>query len=118
MDILKKIYDAKLQKNKSSINITRMLRRSIKLSEETGEVSEATLGVTSPEDENYKNLTMDDLREELTDVIIVATDFLLSIFPDEEDMDYDQLIKKRSEIFDEKIEKWLSKKSKKGKKKK
>lgn len=59
-------------------------RRMLKLTEEVGEAAQAYLSVSS--DNNSKNKSWADVREELTDVIIVATDVLLTRFPDEEDL--------------------------------
>lgn len=114
IDIIKSIYDAKIKKGKLDIKKPRMVRRALKLSEETGEVSEAVLGITGKDEENYKNKTYDDVREELVDTIIVAFDFLYSKFPDEnQEMTYDDIDKNRKEIFSKKIEKWLAKKKRK-----
>lgn len=51
-------------------------RRLCKLYEELGELSEAYLGVTCPS--NLKNKTIDDLREEAIDCMIVALDCALT----------------------------------------
>lgn len=115
-DIIKKIYDAKIQKGKLEIKKSRMIRRALKLSEESGEVSEAVLGVTGKEEENYKNKSYDDVREELVDSIIVAVDFLYSTFPDEkDDLSFEDVSKLREDIFNKKIDKWLAKKERKPK---
>ena len=113
MDIIKAVYDAKVEKNKENLGTSRLMRRVIKLSEEVGEVAEAALGVTADDGENYKEKTYDDLREEIVDTLIVGMDLVLSIFPDEEDMTYEQIIENRSKIFERKIDKWLQKKKKK-----
>ena len=113
MDIIKAVYDAKVEKNKENLGSSRLMRRVVKLSEEVGEVAEAALGVTADEGENYKEKTYDDLREEVVDTVIVGLDLILSIFPDEEEMDYDEIIENRSKLFERKINKWLQKKKKK-----
>src|SRR3954469_6426855 len=53
-------------------NEANLKRRSIKLSEELGEVAEAYLNVTSAS--NGKGMTWDDVREEIADVLIVVLD--------------------------------------------
>ena len=106
-NILKMVFDAKKKKYKDlDISKKRLLRRGLKLSEECGEVCEAIFGIT--DEENYKGKTYDDVREELVDVIIVALDALFSEFEDEElPNNFDDIIKLRSVIFEEKITKWL-----------
>lgn len=114
MDIAKLVWDAKLKKGKKDIKKNRLIRRSLKLSEETGEVAEAVLGVTGKDEDNYKNKTYDDVREELIDAVIVSLDILLSTFPDEPDtLTYEEILKKREAIVNTKISKWLSPKEKK-----
>lgn len=55
------------------------IRRKLKLGEELGEVMEAYLNITSSF--NGKHKTWDDVREELVDVAIVATDIALTTDP-------------------------------------
>lgn len=46
--------------------------RALKLSEEAGEVAQAILSSTDAPGSAYKNLTLDDVREEAADAAIVA----------------------------------------------
>lgn len=108
MGIFNKIFEAKLSKNKNKTGLSerKLLRRTVKLAEESGEVSKAVFGVTS--EVNPKSMSYSDVREELVDTIIVAIDMLFTTYPDEtQDQSFDDLLKNRELIFDEKIEKWL-----------
>lgn len=67
MNYIKVIENIKYQRDETVRN-----RRIIKLMEELGEVSEAFLNVTSPN--NRKNKSWNDVREELVDSFIVAID--------------------------------------------
>lgn len=78
MDIIFKIFGANKKRKKKNENL---YRRFIKLTEEVGEACQAYYSVTSKN--NSKNKTWDDVREELSDVIIVAMDILLTEMPDE-----------------------------------
>lgn len=108
MGIFSKIFEAKLSKNKNKTGMSerKLLRRTVKLGEESGEVFKAVFGITS--EINPKNLSYDDLREELVDTIIVAADMLFTTYPDEiQDQSFEELLESRSAIFDNKIDKWL-----------
>jgi len=72
----------------------------LKLSEETGEVSQALLSYLKANGSEYKGLEATDVREECIDVVIVA----LSLFykMNGEDSEF-------QEIFDSKVEKWKEK---------
>ena len=63
----------------SSRSPTNTQRRLFKVLEELGELAEATLNVTCPL--NYKNKTIDDIREEAIDCLIVLVDCALTTFP-------------------------------------
>ena len=76
VDILNEIRDSNPTRDSSLLE-----RRLIKLGEEYGELAQALLSVTSPD--NPKCKTWDDVREELSDVVIVALDMLFTIMPDE-----------------------------------
>lgn len=108
MGIFNKIFEAKLSKNKNKTGMSerKLLRRTIKLAEESGEVSKAVFGITS--EINPKNLSYNDVREELVDTIIVAVDMLFTTYPDEsQDQTFEDLMSNREAIFNEKIDKWL-----------
>jgi hypothetical protein len=66
-----KIRQANLERSKTTLT-----RRLVKVMEELGEASEAHLNVTS--DHNSKNMTVDDVTEELLDMVIVGVDCLLT----------------------------------------
>ena len=66
-NLIKKVWDANpKRKNKN------MARRLLKLGEEYGEANQAYIAVTSKN--NDKQKTWADVREELSDVVIVALD--------------------------------------------
>lgn len=67
---------AKIGSTRSPANTQRRL---FKVLEELGELVEATLNVTCPL--NYKNKTIDDIREEAVDCLIVLVDCALTTFP-------------------------------------
>ena len=81
-------------------------RRSLKLSEEVGEVSQAVLAVTS--DTNLKQKTWTDVLEELADVIIVATDIALTQFPGVQ-LTEAQRKQQLVEMIEQKLAKWAVK---------
>jgi len=56
-------------------------RRAIKLIEELGEVAEAWLNITSPQ--NGKSKSWNDVREEIADCLIVVMDVALTTLPGE-----------------------------------
>lgn len=62
-----------------------IFRRLLKTQEELGEASEAFLSITGPQQENYKGLTVDDLREEVADVFLMVADVYVrwtkSVYP-------------------------------------
>lgn len=105
-DILEKIRVANLKRKTSNLT-----RRMLKLSEENGEAAQALLSVTSKT--NSKNKTWDDVREELTDVAIVAIDMLLTRFPDEEALTPEEKAEKIHLELDRKLQKWIDKTEKK-----
>lgn len=112
-EILKKIYEIKQSKKSSKVGKKRLLRRALKLSEESGEVAQAVFSITS--DRNPKNKTYADVREELVDTVIVALELLLSEFPDEEldgDESYDYIKERSLSEFNRKIQKWTDKEEK------
>jgi NTP pyrophosphatase (non-canonical NTP hydrolase) len=102
-DLIKKIRKANPKRK-----VANMTRRILKVGEEYGEAAQAYLSVTSKA--NSKKKSWADVREELTDIIIVAMDVLLTTFPDEDkkmtDEEKDAIIHKE---LDRKLQKWLDK---------
>lgn len=84
-------------------------RRCLKLCEETGEAAQAVLAVTS--ENNHKNMTWADVREELSDTVIVALDMLLTQMPDQSHMTEEQRILAIYDELDRKLAKWALKRS-------
>jgi NTP pyrophosphatase (non-canonical NTP hydrolase) len=87
-----------------------MPRRLLKLSEETGEASEAFLVATTTSP-TRKTKTYDDFREELIDVGLVNMDCALTKMPGEENLTDDEITAKIMALLAFKIEKWKSGKS-------
>ena len=99
MNIIESIIAANRTREHSNL-----IRRIAKSMEELGEVCEAYLNVTSAG--NGKGKTWNDVREELVDNFIVATDLLYTKLPNEEqitDAELDEII---SEMVDRKLAKW------------
>lgn len=101
-DIIDKIKKANPKRHASHIE-----RRMLKLGEEFGEAAQALLAVTSKN--NSKKKTWDDVREELTDVVIVAMDILLTEMPDEKDITPETKRETIEKWFDKKLKKWSKK---------
>ena len=80
-----------------------LLERTLKLSEETGEVAQAVLSYSKACGCGYKNKSKEDLLEECIDVIIVAS----SIISQSYDNDVD--IEKVKSIYNKKLAKWKEK---------
>lgn len=105
MDLISKIFKANKKRKKKNDNLD---RRFIKLSEEIGEACQAYFSVTSKS--NTKNKSWDDVRKELSDVILIAMDILLTPMPDEDaSMDFD-ILKDRieSDLLEKMAAKWSS----------
>lgn len=104
-NLIDQIRLANLKRDKKNID-----RRLLKLGEEYGEAVQAFLAVTSRN--NNKQKSWADVREELSDVVIVALDILLTEMPDEKlkGKTRDESIEKRilSEI-ERKLNKWTHK---------
>lgn len=92
--------------------IAKLGRRMLKLGEEFGEASQAYLSVTS--ESNSKNKSWADVREELTDVAIVAIDMLHQQYPDEPKMKPEERAQRIRAEFDRKLQKWIDKLEKDG----
>ena len=106
MKILEEIYEV-VQKRQPNFSERYTHRRVTKLGEETGEVSEAFLSVTS--ESNGKNKTWTDVREEAVDATIVALDIALTKFPGEEHMTDEQLYDAVEDMIAKKLKKWKKK---------
>ncbi len=106
MDILQKIYEVTSKRN-PAYDERYLSRRVIKIGEESGEVSEAFLSVTS--DSNGKNKTFTDVREEAVDTAIVGLDIALTKFPGEEKMTDEELYQAVEAMLIKKLNKWKKK---------
>lgn len=78
----------------------------LKLSEETGEVSQALLSYIGANGSEYKNLGSDDVKEECIDVIMVALSLFYKLGGTSEEL---------SSVLDSKTSKWEEKAFKKSK---
>lgn len=75
----------------------------LKLTEETGEVSQALLSYLKANGSEYKGLTDEDVKEECIDVIIVAISLFYKLNGQEKEF---------ISIFDKKVAKWKEKSGK------
>lgn len=110
MDILKEIHQVTSKKN-PFYEERYTNRRVTKLSEETGECSQAFLSVTS--EENSKKKTWTDVREEAVDSAIVGLDIALTRFPGEEELTDEEIVAAVEAMLKKKLQKWLKKIAKK-----
>jgi len=92
--LLNKIKELSKEKDTKSIEET-----ALKLSEETGEVSQAVLSSLKVTGTEYKHLTKEDVKEENIDVILVAFSLLYKL-----GCDNDEIVS----IMSKKISKWSS----------
>jgi len=99
MSVFEKIWHAN---RKRSMEI--FPRRLLKLGEEYGEASQAYLSISS--EKNGKNKTWEDVREELTDCIIVAMDLYCHEMPDEENVTLEDKVAQLNADIDRKLKKW------------
>lgn len=106
MDILQQIFEV-VNKRNPQYDERYTSRRVIKVNEESGEVSEAFLSITS--DSNGKNKTWEDVREEAVDTAIVALDIALTKFPGEESWDDEKLYTEVENMIAKKLAKWKKK---------
>lgn len=81
-----------------------LVRRALKVQEESGELAEAVLGVTSTH--NYKRKTWADVREEAIDVAIVALDVALTRLPDDDFSD-GAMAAEVAKVIRTKLDKWI-----------
>ena len=72
----------------------------LKLSEEVGETSQAVLSYLKASGSDYKELGIDDVKEECVDVILVALSLFYKLSENETEL---------HELISKKLEKWQSK---------
>lgn len=106
MDIIKKVWGANRNRKMETFG-----RRLLKLGEEYGEANQAYLSVSS--ENNSKNKSWEDVREELADCIIVALDLYCHQMPDEEETDQEIKVAQLHADIDRKLKKWHKKQKKK-----
>ena len=87
----------------TSIDKKSLVERTLKLSEEVGEVAQAVLSYSNACGCGYKNKSKEDIIEECLDVIIVASAIISQNYDNKIDIEN---IKK---IYNEKLEKWKDK---------
>jgi len=87
----------------TSIDKKSLVERTLKLSEEVGEVAQAVLSYSNACGCGYKNKSKEDIIEECLDVIIVASAIISQNYDNKIDIEN---IKK---IYHEKLEKWKDK---------
>lgn len=98
-DLIKKVHEANKARAMEIFG-----RRMLKLGEEYGEAAQAYLSVSS--ENNSKKKTWGDVREELTDVLIVAMDLFLHQMPDEDDASIEAKVEALHAELDRKLKKW------------
>lgn len=89
-----------------------LIERTLKLSEENGEVSEAVLSYGKVNGSQYKNKKIEDVEEECLDVIMVALSIISQI---NDSKINEEKIKHIEELFETKLKKWEDKNCKGGK---
>nr|WP_321455099.1 MazG-like family protein [uncultured Cohaesibacter sp.] len=93
--MLKHIYDLTQSDGKS------LQERSLKLSEEVGELAQAVLSATGAHGSAYKGLTMEDVREEAADAAIVALSLIAQTSDNEQ-----TFVAEVERLINKKCEKW------------
>ena len=78
-------------------------QRTLKLTEEAGEVAQAILSYINACGCGYKNKSKYDITEECLDVIIVASSIISQNYDNEVDIEFVK------EIYNKKLEKWKEK---------
>ncbi|NJO61523.1 MAG: hypothetical protein HC836_25730 [Richelia sp. RM2_1_2] len=101
--LYEEIYNAHLERND-----VLFWRRLLKLSEEVGELSEAYLFTTA--NNNYKNKTYHDVREELADLVVMALDLSATRLPGEEHLTNEEFEQLQLNTVKRKLAKWQTKK--------
>jgi NTP pyrophosphatase (non-canonical NTP hydrolase) len=101
-DLVSRIHDANPKRNMDIF-----ARRVIKLGEEYGEAAQAYLSISS--ENNSKNKSWEDVREELVDVLIVAMDLFLHQMPDEKEGGLEAKKEVLTRLVNRKLKKWQKK---------
>ena len=99
----KKLIDFEVIQKLTSIDKKSLIERTLKLSEEVGEVSQAVLSSTKACGCEYKNKSEEDIVEECVDVIIVASSIICQTYGDS--LNIDQI----KGVYKEKLGKWKGK---------
>ena len=105
MEKIKKVVK-EIRDIRSSRNLNDLPLRIAKLCEEAGEASGAVVSVLT---NSYKNLTYEDIIEEVIDTWIVATDAMFAPIPGTEHLTDDEREKFIVSIMNKKIKKWKKK---------
>lgn len=100
---MKRIFDI-IYKANPRRSLDNLCRRMLKIGEEGGEASEAYLNITS--ELNAKGSTWEDVREELLDIIIIATDCLYTSMPVDEGKTREEIEAEIFKEFERKMAKW------------
>lgn len=87
-------------------SFAKLYRSVIKVAEESGELAEAYLVVTSDNPNAVKRKTHRDIREEAIDTAIIALDVALTPMPGEEHLTQHDIEMLVMELQDEKLSKW------------
>lgn len=87
----------------AKLDIKTLKEKSLKLTEESGEVAEAVLSYTETCGCGYKNKSKEDIIEECLDTIIVAASIISQVYDHNTD---EEVVKK---VFNTKMEKWETK---------
>ncbi|MGL5757046.1 MAG: MazG-like family protein [Paraclostridium sp.] len=98
-----KLLDFKDIEKLTVIDKKTLVERTLKLSEEVGEVAQAVLSYSDACGCGYKNKTKEDVVEECLDVIIVASAIIAQSY--DNDIDIESV----KEIYSKKLSKWKEK---------
>ncbi|MCR8744074.1 MazG-like family protein [Romboutsia lituseburensis] len=99
----KKLVDLDEIEKLTVLDSKTLVERTLKLSEEVGEVSQAVLSYTNACGCGYKNKSKEDIIEECLDVIIVASAIISQTYNNK--IDEEKVI----QIYKSKLSKWKSK---------
>lgn len=99
----KTLVDFEEIQNLTQIDKKTLTERTLKLSEEVGEVAQAVLSYTNACGCGYKNKSKEDVVEECLDVIIVASAIISQSY--DNDVDIENIIN----IYNKKLNKWREK---------
>lgn len=98
-DFIKRIHKINPARSRQNLG-----RRVIKLSEETGETSEAYLYATTVD--SRKGITWDDIREEALDTAIVALDIAFTRMPTDKHRSSEEIELEVIDVIERKLAKW------------